>query len=48
MLGACFTVVVLAVVVDNVDIFVTVVESVVKCVLFFYCSNNSILIHMYI
>ena len=43
-----FTVVVLAVVVDDVDIYVTVVESVVKCVVFFYCLNNSILIHMYI
>ena len=29
MLGACFAVVVLAVVVDDVDIYVTVVESVV-------------------
>ena len=48
MLGACFTVVVLAVVDDDVDIYVTVVESVVKWVVFFYRSNNSILIHMYI
>ena len=48
MLGACFTVVVLAVVVDDVDIYVTVVESVVKCAVFFYCSSNSILIYMYI
>ena len=48
MLGACFTVVILAVVDDVVDIYVTVVQSVVKCVVFFYRSNNSILIHMYI
>ena len=43
-----FTVVVLAVVVVDVDIYATVVESVVKCAVFFYCLNNSILIHMYI
>ena len=40
-----YTVVVLAVVVDDVDMCHC---CRVKCVVFFYCSNNYILIHMYI